>query len=241
MKTVTGKLRRALQDYDMVQAGDRIAVGLSGGKDSLCLLHALKQVSLYYPARFELVAITLDLGFGNVDFESVARFCGDIDVRHELVVTDIKDVVFDIRRERNPCSLCAKMRRGSLHSAAQRHGCNKVALGHHADDAVETFLLSLLHEGRLNCFAPKSYLSRRDLTLIRPLVYTTERELAGMARTLSLPVLKNPCPVDGHTQRQRVKELISGLSADYPDIKNRVFGAICRGNINGFRDTNMEI
>ena len=186
MQKMLSHLRRCVDEYRMIQPGDRIAIGVSGGKDSLVLLRTLAELRKFYPVPFELVAITLDMGYENADFSSIARLCQSLDVPYIVKKTDIKQVIFDIRREKNPCALCAKLRRGSLNDAAREQGCGKVALGHHFDDAVETFMLSLFYEGRLSCFRPVTYLDRTDLTVIRPMLYMTEREVINFAARQAL-------------------------------------------------------
>lgn len=211
----------------MISHGDRIAVGVSGGKDSLVLLAALAKLKTFYPARFELEALTVDMGSG-MDYGPVADYCAAIGVPYTRLETDIYDIIFNLRREKNPCSLCAKMRRGALHNAMKERGLNKIALGHHFDDAVETFFLSLFYEGRLSCFQPVTYLDRTGITQIRPLLYCGEGMLRNAAVRNSLPVVKNPCPANGNTRRQEVKELVASLSRQYPKLKDYVFGAMQR-------------
>jgi len=228
LNSLTGMVRRCVDDYNMISAGDRIAVGISGGKDSLVLLAALSHLRRYYPAPFELEAITIDLGFEGMDFSGVAEMCEELGVPYTRVETDIREIVFDAREESNPCSLCAKMRRGALNTALKAHGCAKLALGHHFDDAVETFMMSLLFEGRINCFSPVSYMDRMGVTLIRPLLYVGELRSANMAKALSLPVVKSTCPLDRTSKRAEAKELLDTLSGTYPDLRSRIFGAMQR-------------
>ena len=228
LNSLTGMVRRCVDDYNMISAGDRIAVGISGGKDSLVLLAALSHLRRYYPTPFELEAITIDLGFEGMDFSGVAEMCEELGVPYTRVETDIREIVFDAREESNPCSLCAKMRRGALNTALKAHGCAKLALGHHFDDAVETFMMSLLFEGRINCFSPVSYMDRMGVTLIRPLLYVGELRSANMAKALSLPVVKSTCPLDRTSKRAEAKELLDTLSRTYPDLRSRIFGAMQR-------------
>ena len=228
LNSLTGMVRRCVDDYNMISPGDRIAVGISGGKDSLVLLAALSHLKRYYPAPFELEAITIDAGFEGMDFSGVAAMCAELDVPYTRVPTDIREIVFDARQESNPCSLCAKMRRGALNTTLKARGCSKLALGHHFDDAVETFAMSLLFEGRLNCFAPVSYMDRMDVTMIRPLLYVGELRSANMAKALSLPVVTSTCPMDRTSRRREVKDLLDTLSAAYPDLRSRIFGAMQR-------------
>ena len=231
----TGTVRRAVDDYDMIREGDRVAVGVSGGKDSLLLLLALHHLQSFYPQHFELEAITIELGFEGMDFAPVAELCKELDIPYTCLKTDIKEIVFDVRREDNPCSLCAKMRRGALNDAIRARGINKLALGHHFDDAVETFLMSLLFEGRLSCFRPVTYLDRSGVTQIRPLIYAGEQKIAKLAEELQLPVVENPCPQDKGSKRYEVKQLLKMMSADYPDMKSKIFGAMQRQPLPGWQ------
>lgn len=228
MQKLVGLVRRCVDDYQMIQPGDRIAVGVSGGKDSLTLLVLLAELRAYYPNPFELEAVTVDLGLPEMDFGPVEALCRELQVPYTRVSTQIGHILFSHRQEKNPCSLCAKLRRGALHQAILERGCNKVALGHHYDDAVETFLLSLFYEGRISCFQPVTDLDRTGLVQLRPLLYLPERTLAHFAQQAGLPVVHNTCPADKHTKRQEVKELVYTLSAAYPDLKERIFGAMQR-------------
>ena len=224
----TGCVRRAVDDYGMINEGDRVAVGVSGGKDSMLLLAALRQLQSYYPKRFELGAITIELGFEGMNFTPVKRFCEERGIEYTCVKTDIKEVVFDVRQEDNPCSLCAKMRRGALNNTLRERGMNKLALGHHFDDAVETFMMSLLFEGRLSCFQPVTYLDRSGVTQIRPLIYAGEQRIANLAAALELPIVENPCPQDKTSKRYEIKQLLKSMCGEYPDMKTKVFGAMQR-------------
>jgi len=228
VQKLLGLVRRCADDYSMISEGDRIAVGVSGGKDSLTLLVLLAGLREFYPKRFELEAVTVDMGLGGMDFSGVAALCGRLGVPYTLKKTQIGPVIFDYRKEPNPCSLCAKMRRGALNEILLARGVNKVALGHHYDDAVETFLMSLLFEGRLSCFEPVTYLDRTGITQIRPMLYLSEKTVAHFAEREGLPVVHNVCPADKHTKRQEIKELIYSLSAEYPGLKTRIFGAMQR-------------
>ena len=230
----TGTVRRAVDDYGMINEGDGVAVGVSGGKDSMLLLAALRQLQSYYPKKFRLCAITIELGFSGMDFTPVAEFCREMDIPYICVKTDIKEIVFDVRKEDNPCSLCAKMRRGALNSTLKEHGMNKLALGHHFDDAVETFMMSLLFEGRIRCFEPVTYLDRSGVTQIRPLIYAGEQRIANVAAALGLPIVENPCPQDKTSKRYEVKQLLKTMCADYPDVKSKVFGAMQRMPLDGW-------
>ncbi len=235
MRRMLSYVRRAVDDYDMIDDGDRIAVGISGGKDSLTLLEVLSEMRIFYPKKYEIVAITVDMGFDGSDYSEVAEFCRRLGVKYVLEKTDIAKIIFDVRKEPNPCSLCAKMRRGSLHSAAQNAGCNKVALGHHFDDAVETFMLNLFFEGRLGCFSPKSYLSNRRLGLIRPMLYATEKDVKHFASKRNLPIVTSLCPEDHATEREKMKKLLSELERNNKGLRHRIFHAMCKGEIDGFK------
>jgi len=224
IQPILSHLRRADEHFNLIQKGDKIAVGLSGGKDSLLLIWALAAYQKFNHTNFELVAITVDCTNGQADFSKIQKFCDDLGIKFIVQPSNIFEVIFDIRKEKNPCSLCSKLRRGMLHSAAVKAGCNKVALGHHGDDLIETFLLSLCYEGRLNTFHPSSYLDRTDITLIRPLIYVSEKEIEKFAT--SLPILENPCPVNHHTQREYMKNLVKKLDAEIPDARKRMLDAI---------------
>lgn len=248
MQKILGYLRRAVQEFDLIQNGDRIAVGISGGKDSLVLLTALREFQRFNLLEYELVGITLDPMFGGVetDYSPVTEYCAQLGVPYHLIRTHIGEIVFDARKEKHPCSLCAKMRRGALHEYAKEYGCNKLALGHHNDDAVETFLMNLFIEGRIGCYAPKSYLSRRDLTLIRPLSFAPERDIIHAAKTTVPEIVKSHCPVDGHTSREKMKNFIREQERAESGFKARVFGAMRRANVDGWggvtyrRDLSMD-
>ena len=234
MQKLLSYTRRAIDDYNMIQDGEKIAVGVSGGKDSLALLVAMAALRRFYPKKFDLIAITLDLGFDNMDYSEIKELCQNINVEYHIIKTQIKDVVFDIRKEENPCSLCAKMRRGALNNAALELGCKKVALGHHNEDVNETFLLSLFYESRISCFAPVTYLDRKGVYLIRPFIYTPESYIKSFAKRENLPVVKNSCPADGNTKRQEIKDLTIKLNKTYPGLSERIFGAIKRSEISGW-------
>ena len=234
MKRMLSFVRRAVDDYGMIEDGDRIAVGVSGGKDSLALVATLAEMRLFYPKKYELFAVTVDMGFEGADYSEIEEFCRRHGVKYKLVKTDIAKIIFDVRKESNPCSLCAKMRRGSLHAAAVELGCNKVALGHHFDDAVETFMMNLFFEGRLGCFSPVTYLSNRDIMLIRPMIYATEKDVRYFAGRVGLPVAESLCPEDKATERENMKKLLSELERGNKGIRHRIFNAMCKGNIDGF-------
>ncbi len=237
MKRLLSFVRRAVDDYGMIEENDVIAVGVSGGKDSLTLLETLAAMRRFYPKKYELRAITVDMGFEGADFSPLRDFCENLDVGFTVCKTDIAKIIFDVRKESNPCSLCAKMRRGSLHAAAQELGCNKVALGHHFDDAVETFIMNLFFEGRLGCFSPVTYLSNRKIKLIRPLIYAEEKDVTYFARKRALPIAKNPCPEDRNTERENTKRLLQTLERDNKGLRHRIFKAMCKGELDGFKLT----
>ena len=233
MRRILSRTRAAVDDYKMIQPGDKIAVGVSGGKDSLMLLKALCELKRFYSAEFTVVAITLDMRFENKDgdFSAVKEMCDRYGVEYVVKPTDLYEIIFNIRKESNPCALCSRMRRGILHDTAKELGCNKIALGHHLDDAAETFMMNLLIESRVGCFAPVTYLSRRDITMIRPLVYAREREITAAAERLNLPVVESKCPANEHTKREDVKNLLAELSKQYGDVPEKIVGAMQRGAI----------
>ncbi|MCM1468465.1 MAG: tRNA 2-thiocytidine biosynthesis TtcA family protein [Alistipes sp.] len=218
--------RKAVYNYDLIRDGDKIAVGISGGKDSLALLYALANLRRFYPAKFELAAITVNLGIEGMDFNNIQALCKELEVPYYIVDTRINEIVFEARKEENPCSLCAKLRKGSLNEKAIELGCDKIAYAHHKDDVVETFLMSLTFEGRLHTFSPKTYLSKTGLTLIRPLIYIDEARIVGFQKKQNLPVVKNLCPADGFTKREEMKRLVREMNMRYPNYKERVFTAI---------------
>ena len=227
MQKLIGLVRRCVDDYNMIAPGDRIGVGVSGGKDSLALLVFLCELKKYYPQPFEIEAITIDMGLG-MDYSGIEKLCAELEVPYTIVPTQIAPIIFEHRKEKNPCSMCAKMRRGALNEAILAKGCNKLALGHHYDDAVETFLMSLLFEGRISCFQPVTDLDRTGIIQIRPMLYIHERTVDNFAIHHNLPVITNRCPVDKQTKREEIKQLIFSLSATYPDLKERIFGAMQR-------------
>ena len=227
MQKIIGLVRRCVEDYHMIEDGDRIAVGVSGGKDSLALLVFLAELRKYHNKSFDIEAITIDMGLG-MDYSRIAELCAKLDVPYTKVDTQIGPIIFDYRKEKNPCSMCAKMRRGALNQALLDRGMNKLALGHHFDDAVETFMMSLLYEGRISCFQPVTNLDRMGVVQIRPMLYVHEKSVDNFAVRAELPVLENRCPVDKTTKREEIKQLIFELSKTYPDLKDRVFGAMQR-------------
>ena len=236
MQKLLSYMRSACQQYEMINDGDRIAIGVSGGKDSLALLAGMANLRRFYPAKFEIVAITLDPRFGGVDgdYSAIEELCKRLDIEYIIKRTQLAEVIFDIRKENNPCSLCARMRRGALHDAAKEAGCNKIALGHHLDDLAETFIMNLFNGGTLDCFMPVTYLSRKDIHMIRPMIFARESDCARVVRKENLPVVKSKCPADGNTERQDVKEMLSALEKKYGDVRNKILGAMQRKNINGY-------
>lgn len=226
--------RKAVDEYQLIDEGDNIAVGISGGKDSLALLYALHGLRRFYPKHFDLVAVTVHLGLDSMDFSPVKALCGELKIPYHIVPSQIYSIIFEERKEENPCSLCAKMRKGALNQFVKELGCNKVAYAHHKDDMVETMLLSLIFEGRFYSFSPKTYLDRMDLTVIRPLMFVPEADIIGFKNLYRLPVVKNLCPADGYTKRQYAKELVKKLTEENPGAKERMFTAICEGNISGW-------
>ena len=227
-------LRQATDQYQMIKDGDHIAIGISGGKDSLALLWGLHHLQRFYPKKFTLSAITVDLGLGNLDLEPVKQLCDEFQVHYEIISTDIGTVLFDVRKESNPCSLCAKMRKGALNQKALELGCNKVAYAHHRDDLIETAMMSLIYEGRFHAFSPLTVLDRTGLTVIRPMLLAAEADIKGFSNKYHLPVCKNPCPMDGHTRREYVKNLIRTLEQENPGLRDRLFHAVVTGNLAGW-------
>ena len=239
MNRILSLVRRCVEDYEMIAPGDRIAVGVSGGKDSLLLLAAMARLREFYPVPYEVEAITLDMGHADglpgMDFSGIAAFCKELDVPYTILNSEIQHIIFDLRKEKNPCSMCAKMRRGALHSALQERGLNKIALGHHYDDAVETFYMNLWREGRIGCFSPVTWLSRRDLTMIRPLLLATESEVSSAVRRAGLPVIKSRCPADGVTVREETKQFVREASRKDPAFRQKTLHALQQSGIDGWR------
>lgn len=229
-------VRQAIDQYHMIEEGDHIAIGISGGKDSLTLLWGLAYLQRFYPKQFSLSAITVDMGIDTMDLEPIKALCQEFQVSYEIVPTEIGKILFDIRKETNPCSLCAKLRKGALNQKALEIGCNKIAYAHHKDDLIETAMMSLLYEGRFYAFSPVTHLDRTDLTVIRPLMFVSEADVKGFRNKYQLPVCKNPCPMDGHTRREYVKNLIHTLNMENPGVKDRLFRAVIEGHIDGWPD-----
>ena len=234
LQEIMGLARRAIDDYDMIDENDKIAIGLSGGKDSLTMLHALYNLKRYYPKKFDIMAITIHPGSDTFKTDELEKLCDELGIEYVIYNSNITKVVFDIRKEKNPCSLCANMRRGMLNSIAIEHGCTKIALAHHMDDVIETFLMSILLNGKVHTFSPVTYLSRSDVKVIRPFIYVPEKDIRAVARKLNYPVVGKCCPMDGYTKREYTKNLIHTLSKDIPKVKSHIFGAIKRSNIKGW-------
>lgn len=234
IRRLTSLTRKACQDYDLISDGDKIAVGVSGGKDSLTLLYAMHYMQRFYPKKYELCAITVDLGLDNFVLEPVQKLCEELGIEYRVIKTQIGDILFEARKETNPCALCAKLRKGALNDAAKEMGVTAIAYAHHSDDLIETMLLSLIYEGRFYAFPPKATLSRTGLKVIRPMIYVSEADVIGFKNAMNLPVAKNPCPYDGKTKREYVKKLTKHLNIDAPGVKSRFFHAIVEGNIEGW-------
>ena len=234
MQKILGKMRKAIQDYNMISENDKIAIGLSGGKDSLALLYCLSSLRRFSDIKFDIVAITIHPGMDEFDTSTLEKICKELDVEYIVYKSDIKQIVFDIRNEKNPCSLCANLRRGMLTSVAIENGCTKIALGHHYDDVIETFFLSLLYEGNVHTFSPVTYLSRNDIYTIRPLIYVEEKNIVKWVKKNNIPIMSKCCKIDGFTKREYMKDLIKKLVLDIPHVKANIFGAIKRSNIKGW-------
>lgn len=234
MQRILGYMRKAIDDYNMISDGDRIAVGLSGGKDSTTLLIGLKNLQRFYPKKYELVAVSINPGFEEFNSELLSNLCNKLDVKFIEEKSHIKEIVFDIRKEKNPCSLCANLRRGIINSVALRENCNKIALGHNEDDVLETFFLNLLYGGSINTFAPSSYMDRSKITLIRPLIYAPEKYIRSFVKRNNIEVMPKVCPIDGVSKREDMKKLIFDLQEDIPNIRANLYGAIKRSTIKGW-------
>ena len=235
MRQIESKMRKALQMYNMIENGDRIAVAVSGGKDSVAMLLGLAGLRRYYGADFSIAAVTVDPRFDNndTDYSGIEKLCADHDIPYIIKRSDLGHVIFEERKEKNPCSLCARMRRGALHDICVENGFNKLALGHHMDDAVETFFLNLFHEGRIGAFSPVTYLSRKNITAIRPMILCTEQDIINAAVRNSLPTVKSLCPMDGISERQKIKDYISSMDKEYPGFLQRTFTAMQGSHVNG--------
>ncbi|MBO5396299.1 MAG: tRNA 2-thiocytidine biosynthesis protein TtcA [Clostridia bacterium] len=236
MQNLMSRMRAAMEKYNMIEEGDVIAVGVSGGKDSLALLYALAEMRRFYPVKYGVKAITADMRFfgEKTDFSEITALCENLGIEHIIRETELYHIIFETRKEKNPCSLCARMRRGILHDMTKETGCTKLALGHHMDDAAETFMMNLLSGGRIESFRPVTYLSRKDLTMIRPMILATEKEVLSAARKMNLPTVESPCPMDKTSNRNEMKELLAGLEKDYPSLKEKIIGGLQKGNISGW-------
>lgn len=240
LQQVMSYIRRAVDDYSMINDGDHIAIGISGGKDSLTLLYGLQGLQRFYPKKFKLHAVTVDLGFENLNLNEIGTLCESLNVPYTIVKTDIARIIFEERKESNPCSLCAKMRKGALNDAIKAIGCNKVAYAHHKDDVVETMLMSLIYEGRFHTFSPVTYLDRMDLTVIRPLMYMNEADVIGFVNKYNVPVVKSPCPADGFTKREYIKNLLKTLNQENPGVKERMFTAITDNKLEDWKKNGKQ-
>ena len=234
IKLILSYTRRAVDSYNMIEEGDRIAVGISGGKDSLTLLCALAHLKKFYPKNFEIIAVSIDMGFEGTDYSGIEALCQELGVEFKIIKTQIYEIIFNVRKEESPCSLCSRMRRGALNDAADELHCNKVALGHHMDDVIETYMLNLFYAGKVGTFSPVTYLDRSGITCIRPLIYVPEKDIRYFSSKHELPTFKNKCPADGNTERENMKKRLTDLQREIPDIKNKIFGAIQRAEISGF-------
>lgn len=235
MQKILGFMRKAIEDYGMINEGDKIAVGLSGGKDSITLLMGFKALQRFYPKKFDIIAVSINPGFEFFDIDFLENICKEIGIPFFCEDSHIKEIVFDIRNEKNPCSLCANLRRGVLNSIAIREGCNKIALGHNEDDVLETFMLNLLYTGSISTFAPISYMDRSKITLIRPLVYAPEKYIRNFVKRNNIKVMNKSCPMDGVSKREDMKKMIKDLQLDIPHIRANLYGAIVR-NIDGWNN-----
>lgn len=234
IERILSHTRKAVEEYSMIENGDVIAVGVSGGKDSLALLCALAKLKRVLGIDYKVIAITIDMGLDGMDFSKIATLCQELDIEYHIIKTQIYEIIFKVREEKSPCSLCSRMRRGALHDACKELGCNKLALGHHFDDVVETFMLNLFFEGRIGAFRPVTYLSRKDLTMIRPLIYTQEKEIKSFAKGAELPIVEVKCPADGNTERAKMKEYLDDFDKEHHGLYHRIMGAIQRGEVDGF-------
>lgn len=234
MQKILSSMRKAIEDYKMIEENDKIAVAISGGKDSMTLLLALKALQRFYPKHFDLIAVSINPGFDFFDTSFIKEICHSLDITFIEETSHIKEIVFDIRKEKNPCSLCANLRRGILNSIAIQEGCNKIALGHNEDDVLETFIMNLFYTGSISTFAPKSYMDRSKITLIRPLIYTSEKNIKRFIKKNQVQIMPKACPMDGISKREDMKNLIKNLQINIPHIRANLYGAIKRGNIKGW-------
>ena len=236
MQKILGYMRKAIDNYNMIEDGDKIAVALSGGKDSITMLMGFKNLQRFYPKKFDLIAVSINTGFEGFDVNLLQKICDDIDVPLIVENGHMQEIVFDIRNEKNPCSLCANIRRGMLNSIAIREGCNKIAVGHNEDDVLETFLMNLFYAGSINTFAPISYMDRSKITLIRPLIYAPEKYIRSFVKRNNITVMPKACPMDGYSKREDMKQFLFNMQKDIPNVRANLYGAIKRANINGFKE-----
>ncbi len=236
IQKILSKMTKAIEDYEMIEEGDKIAVALSGGKDSVTLLYALKALQIFYPKHFEVIALTIHPGFEEFDVNILKKICDEINIELVVAKGDIKAIVFDERKEKNPCSLCANLRRGMLNSIAKEHNCNKIALGHNEDDVLETFLMNMIYAGNISTFAPKSYMDKSGMTVIRPLIYTPEKATKSFIRKAEIEIMPKVCPMDGLSSRQYALELLKNLELKNKHIRANLMGAIKRAQINGWKE-----
>ena len=238
MNKIIGKVRAAIDKYKMIDQNDKIAICLSGGKDSLFLLYAMNQIKFYYPKTFEMVAITIDPCFNgrSTNYSEIKTLCSKLNIKYKVKQSRLGELIFNERKEKNPCSLCARMRRGMLHDLAKELECNKIALGHNLEDSVETFFMNLFDCGKIGCFSPVTYLSRKNLYMIRPLIFCNEAKIDAFIKQKNLPVVKSHCPANFNTNRQTTKELILKLEKKYPNLRLKIIGAISKSNIDGWKN-----
>lgn len=241
LQQVMSRTRKAIDDYEMINEGDVIAVGISGGKDSLAMLCSLAGMRKFYPKKFSVIGVTCNIGFNNMNFDKIRELCESLDVPYYVIDTDISKIVFEDRLEQSPCSLCAKMRKGAMNEFIKEHNCTKIAYAHHMDDVVETFMMSMIYEGRLHTFSPVTYLDKSGVTVIRPFIYMKEADVIGFVKANNIPVLKSTCPVDGYTKRQFVKDKLTDLNAEAPGVYDRMFTAICNSNIKGWKPRGLKV
>jgi len=235
LQKVLSYVRRAVDDYNMIEDGDKIAVGVSGGKDSITLLVALKALKRFYPKKFEIEAVSVSLGFEDMNFYPVQRLCDELEINYTIVKTDIGEIIFKERKEKNPCSLCAKMRKGALNNMAEKLSCNKVALGHNKDDVIQTLFMAMFYEGRIYTFSPVTFLDRKKIYSIRPLIYISEKDVISFVKSQNLPIVKNECKADGNTKREEIKKFVLQQVESYDHFQEKIFGAIKRSEINGWK------
>lgn len=239
LQKIIGKILKANKEFGLFENGDRIVIGVSGGKDSLILLKAMCHIKKFLNFKIDLLAVTIDMGFSVkadvAGYDDILNICYDAKVRHEIVKTQIADIIFKFKKQKSPCSLCSKFRRGIINNFAKENGCNKIAFGHHMDDVIETFIMNLFIEGRIGCFSPYTYFSRKEISLIRPLVFVKEKQIKRAIKDLNLNIIKNVCPKDKNTYREKIKEFLREKERCDKGFKNRIFGAIRRNGMNGWK------